>query len=62
MLNSAFDTFADAAVDLYPQELRPAIDALNERIYDGLNNGVYRAGLPQRKKHTRKRSAACLLS
>jgi putative glutathione S-transferase len=24
--------------------LRPAIDALNERIYDGLNNGVYRAG------------------
>lgn len=44
MFNSAFNAFGDASVDLYPQELRPAIDALNERIYDGLNNGVYRAG------------------
>ncbi len=44
MLNSAFDAFGDAAVDFYPQELRPEINALNERIYEGLNNGVYRAG------------------
>ncbi len=44
MLNHAFDAFGDAAVDFYPEELRPAIDALNARIYDGLNNGVYRAG------------------
>jgi len=44
MLNSAFDPFGDASVDFYPQELRPAIDALNNRIYDSLNNGVYRAG------------------
>ena len=44
MLNSAFDAFGDASVDFYPRELRPAIDALNERIYEGLNNGVYRAG------------------
>ncbi len=44
MLNSAFDAFGDASVDFYPQELRPTIDALNERIYEGLNNGVYRAG------------------
>jgi putative glutathione S-transferase len=44
MLNSAFDAFGDASVDFYPRELRPAIDALNQRIYDGLNNGVYRAG------------------
>jgi len=44
MLNSAFDAFADATVDFSPQELRPAIDALNARIYEGLNNGVYRAG------------------
>ena len=44
MLNGAFDAFGDPSVDFYPQELRPAIDALNERIYDGLNNGVYRAG------------------
>jgi glutathionyl-hydroquinone reductase len=44
MLNHAFDAFGDATVDFYPKELRPAIDALNARIYDSLNNGVYRAG------------------
>ncbi len=44
MLNSAFDAFGDASVDFYPPELRTQIDALNARIYDGLNNGVYRAG------------------
>jgi glutathionyl-hydroquinone reductase len=44
MLNSAFDEWGDASVDLYPQHLRAEIDALNEWIYDDLNNGVYRAG------------------
>lgn len=44
MLNSAFDAFGDASVDFYPPALRADIDALNERIYEGLNNGVYRAG------------------
>lgn len=44
MLNSAFDAYGDASVDFYPEELRPEIDALNDRIYDALNNGVYRTG------------------
>ena len=44
MLNSAFDEWGDASVDLYPQALRPEIDRLNERIYPRVNNGVYRAG------------------
>ena len=44
MLNTAFDAYGDAAVDFYPEGLRPEIDALNERIYEGLNNGVYRTG------------------
>lgn len=44
MLNSAFDRYGDPSVDFYPEDLRPAIDALNERIYEGLNNGVYRTG------------------
>lgn len=30
--------------DLYPQALRAEIDAFNDWIYPGLNNGVYRAG------------------
>lgn len=30
--------------DLYPPELRADIDAINERVYETVNNGVYRAG------------------
>ncbi len=30
--------------DYYPQALRPQIDALNARIYETVNNGVYRCG------------------
>ncbi|HEY8521518.1 MAG TPA: glutathione S-transferase family protein [Gammaproteobacteria bacterium] len=47
MLNSAFDGVGARPVDFYPQALRPEIDALNERIYETLNNGVYRAGFAQ---------------
>jgi putative glutathione S-transferase len=45
MLNSAFDAFGDATLDLYPPALRPEIDEINRFIYDNINNGVYRAGL-----------------
>lgn len=44
MLNSGFGALADQSVDLYPEELRDAIDELNARIYPSLNNGVYRTG------------------
>lgn len=44
MFNSGFAGLAGDGVDLYPQALRTAIDALNDRIYPALNNGVYRAG------------------
>lgn len=45
MLNAEFDAFAtNPGLDLYPAELREEIDALNERIYDTVNNGVYRSG------------------
>ncbi|PTE22041.1 glutathione-dependent reductase [Cereibacter changlensis JA139] len=43
MLNSGFGAMASGP-DLYPQELRAEIDALNDDIYPHLNNGVYRAG------------------
>jgi putative glutathione S-transferase len=45
MLNSAFDEFGDASLDLYPQGLRRDIDEINGFVYDAINNGVYRAGL-----------------
>ncbi len=48
MFNSAFDApengGGDASLDFYPEALRGEIDALNERIYPSVNNGVYRAG------------------
>lgn len=44
MFNSAFDGVGAAPGDWYPEPLRDGIDALNRRIYDGLNNGVYKAG------------------
>ena len=44
MFNVAFDACGAAPGDYYPEELRPEIDQLNTRIYDTLNNGVYKAG------------------
>jgi glutathionyl-hydroquinone reductase len=44
MFNAGFGALADASIDLCPEELRNAIDALNAEVYDSLNNGVYRAG------------------
>ena len=44
MLNSEFDAFGDARLDFYPEDLRAEIDAINQRVYDTVNNGVYKAG------------------
>ena len=44
MFNEAFDGIGAIAGDYYPQNQRKEIDALNERIYDTINNGVYKAG------------------
>ncbi|ROO29031.1 glutathione S-transferase [Salinisphaera orenii MK-B5] len=45
MFNSAFDEVAaHPERDYYPAELRDEIDAVNERVYRDVNNGVYKAG------------------
>jgi putative glutathione S-transferase len=44
MFNSAFNELTGNHLDFYPEALRGEIDALNERIYPNVNNGVYRAG------------------
>ncbi|WP_423823757.1 glutathione S-transferase family protein [Salinisphaera sp. SPP-AMP-43] len=45
MFNSAFDELAEhPELDYYPEALREEIDAVNERVYHDVNNGVYKAG------------------
>ncbi|MCW3479190.1 glutathione S-transferase family protein [Neisseriaceae bacterium JH1-16] len=44
MFNSAFDGVGAVPGDYYPLALREEIDAINARVYDTLNNGVYKAG------------------
>ncbi|WP_127168326.1 glutathione S-transferase family protein [Xanthomonas sp. BRIP62415] len=44
MFNSAFDEVGAAAGDFYPAPLREQIDEINARVYDTVNNGVYKAG------------------
>lgn len=44
MFNSAFDALTGNTADFWPEPLRDQIEAVNARIYPGLNNGVYRAG------------------
>ncbi|WP_299348353.1 glutathione S-transferase family protein [uncultured Shimia sp.] len=44
MLNSAFDGVTGNTTDYWPEEMRDAIEEVNERIYHTLNNGVYKSG------------------
>lgn len=44
IFNCAFDCLTGNRDDFYPQELRSAIDEINERVYHFVNNGVYKAG------------------
>jgi len=44
MFNSAFDNVGAKSGDFYPEHLRPEIDEINERIYESVNNGVYKCG------------------
>ncbi len=44
MLNSSFNGITGNTLDLYPKDLANRIDSMNDRIYKGLNNGVYQAG------------------
>lgn len=44
MLNSAFDGVGATPGDYCPSDLLGEIDAVNARVYDDVNNGVYKAG------------------
>jgi len=45
MFNHAFDELAaHPERDYYPEAMRDEIDAINARVYDAVNNGVYKTG------------------
>lgn len=44
MFNSAFDGLTGNSDDYWPHDLRDDIATVNERIYDTVNNGVYKSG------------------
>ena len=44
MFNTAFNEITGNTDDYWPEEMRDAIEPVNARIYDTLNNGVYKCG------------------
>ena len=44
MFNGAFDGLTGNTDDFWPEEQRSEIDQVNGRVYDAVNNGVYKAG------------------
>jgi len=44
MFNSAFDGLTGNTADFWPESMRSEIEAVNARIYDTVNNGVYKCG------------------
>ncbi|MEX1216392.1 glutathione S-transferase family protein [Saccharospirillum sp.] len=44
MLNSEFDHITGNDLDFYPEALRAEIDEINGRVYNTVNNGVYKSG------------------
>ncbi|TKD50986.1 glutathione S-transferase family protein [Sphingomonas baiyangensis] len=58
MFNTAFDALGAREGDFYPVALRDEIDAVNDRVYKTVNNGVYRAGFAKQQAAYEKAARA----
>lgn len=50
MFETEFNAIGDPLPDVYPYDLRTEIDAMNEIVYETINDGVYRAGFATSQK------------
>lgn len=50
ILNSSFSSVSDSKIDLYPVAKRELINSVNDKIYESVNNGVYKAGFASTQK------------
>lgn len=50
MFNSAFDHLGAKPGDYAPEALLSEIDAMNEKVYHAINNGVYKAGFATKQE------------
>ncbi|PPR78011.1 MAG: Glutathionyl-hydroquinone reductase YqjG [Alphaproteobacteria bacterium MarineAlpha2_Bin1] len=50
IFNSAFNHLINNDTDFYPKDLRSEIDAINDEIYNNINNGVYKAGFAKNQE------------
>ena len=54
ILNNSLNDFATNSIDLYPKELSEEIDKWNDKIYEPVNNGVYKTGFAKNQKSYEK--------
>lgn len=50
LFNTAYDHLTGSEIDLYPEALKEKIDAINDKVYPNVNNGVYKAGFASSQK------------
>ena len=50
MLDTAFEELVPSGVRLFPEAIGDQIETLNKRVYDKLNNGVYKSGFASSQK------------